>query len=111
MRQSAISYFADIVLCPLLAAGLGVFALAEFNPRALMACALMAVVGAALWTLVEYVMHRVVYHRFAVFREFHETHHADPRAYVGAPPLFGTAIAFFVSFAPVAAVSLPLATG
>jgi sterol desaturase/sphingolipid hydroxylase (fatty acid hydroxylase superfamily) len=111
MRQSAISYFADIVLCPLLAAGLGVFALAAFGARDLVACALMAVVGGALWTLVEYAMHRVIYHRFAVFREFHETHHADPRAYVGAPPLFGTAIAFLVSFVPLAPFSLSLATG
>jgi sterol desaturase/sphingolipid hydroxylase (fatty acid hydroxylase superfamily) len=111
MRQSAISYFADIVACPVLSAGLAIFAFLHFPARALIACALMTVLGAVLWTLVEYVMHRVIYHRFVVFRRFHEAHHDEPRAYVGAPPLVGTGIVFLVSFVPLAAFAVPLAIG
>jgi hypothetical protein len=63
MRQSAISYFADMLLCPLIAAGLAVFAHIHFTKLALVEWWLVLMVGVALWTLIEYAMHRVIYRR------------------------------------------------
>jgi sterol desaturase/sphingolipid hydroxylase (fatty acid hydroxylase superfamily) len=111
MRQSAISYFAEFVVCPLLAAGLSAFALTHFTGHALVAWLAMTILGLALWTCIEYAIHRTIYHRVVTFKKYHEAHHADPRAYVGAPPLFGTSIVFLVSFVPLMAIAAPLAFG
>jgi sterol desaturase/sphingolipid hydroxylase (fatty acid hydroxylase superfamily) len=111
MRQSAISYFCEFVLCPLLAAGLSAYALSHFTGQALVEWLAMTVVGLALWTFVEYTIHRTVYHHVVTFKKYHEAHHADPRAYVGAPPLFGTSVVFLVSFVPMMALGVPFAFG
>ena len=51
----------------------------------------MMMLGVALWTLIEYVTHRMIYHRVAAFKKYHEAHRADPQAYIGAP-LGGSAV-------------------
>jgi Fatty acid hydroxylase superfamily len=63
MQQRAISYFADMVACPLLAGALAIFALAHITKPALVEWCLLVMIGAALWTVTEYFMHRVIYHR------------------------------------------------
>jgi sterol desaturase/sphingolipid hydroxylase (fatty acid hydroxylase superfamily) len=111
MPQSRISYFTDMVLAPLLALGLSVFALAHFRGLALADWLLGLAIGGALWTLCEYLVHRVVYHRIVVFRRYHEAHHANPQAYVGAPPMLATALVFVGSFAPLAPIAPIFASG
>jgi sterol desaturase/sphingolipid hydroxylase (fatty acid hydroxylase superfamily) len=71
----------------------------------------MVIVGVALWTLVEYAMHRVIYHHVTVFKRYHEAHHASPQAYVGAPPVVGTGLVFLFSFTPLVAFAPDLANG
>jgi sterol desaturase/sphingolipid hydroxylase (fatty acid hydroxylase superfamily) len=44
-----------------------------------------AIAGGAGWTLVEYVMHRFVLHRFPVIADLHHVHHTAPRSYVSTP--------------------------
>jgi sterol desaturase/sphingolipid hydroxylase (fatty acid hydroxylase superfamily) len=105
MPQRAISYFADMIVCPLLAGSLSIFALTHLTRLAVVEWCLMVVVGATLWTLIEYIMHRVIYHRVPIFEKYHEAHHTDPRAYVGAPPMVGTSVVFLVSFVPLVAFS------
>ena len=111
MPQSTISYFADMVFSPLLALGLSIFALARFSGLELIEWAFAMTAGALLWTLCEYLVHRVVYHRVVIFKRYHEAHHADPRAYIGAPPMLATCIVFLGSFAPLAAVAPVFANG
>jgi sterol desaturase/sphingolipid hydroxylase (fatty acid hydroxylase superfamily) len=111
MPQSMISYFADMVLSPLLALGLSVFALTHFTGLELTEWFFAMMTGIALWTLCEYFVHRVVYHRIPIFKRYHEAHHADPRAYIGAPPTLATAIVFLGSFVPLAAVAPVFANG
>jgi sterol desaturase/sphingolipid hydroxylase (fatty acid hydroxylase superfamily) len=105
MQQRAISYFADMVACPLLAGALAIFALTHITKSALVEWCLLVMIGAALWTVTEYFMHRVIYHRIPIFEKYHEAHHTDPRAYVGAPPMVGTSVVFVVSFVPLATFS------
>jgi sterol desaturase/sphingolipid hydroxylase (fatty acid hydroxylase superfamily) len=111
MPQSAIAYFADLVLSLLIALGLSIFALSHFNRLWLVEWVLAVTTGVAFWTLCEYFVHRVVYHRVAVFRQYHETHHANPRAYIGAPPALATVIVFLGSFMPFAMVAPIFANG
>jgi len=110
MRQGVISYFADIVICPLLALALSLFAFDRYS-KEIIEWLVILVLGVALWTLVEYFMHRVVYHHVELFRNYHEAHHANPQAYIGAPPLIGTSIVFGISFTPLLPVSAVAANG
>jgi sterol desaturase/sphingolipid hydroxylase (fatty acid hydroxylase superfamily) len=71
----------------------------------------MVVLGVALWTLVEYATHRVIYHRLVALKKYHQAHHANPRAYIGAPPLLGTSVVFLISFLPVVSFAPILASG
>jgi sterol desaturase/sphingolipid hydroxylase (fatty acid hydroxylase superfamily) len=105
VQQRAISYFADMVACPLLAGILSIVALTHFTRPAIVEWCLLVMMGGALWTLAEYFMHRVIYHRVPIFQKYHEAHHIDPRAYVGAPPMVGTTVVFLVSFVPLVAFS------
>jgi sterol desaturase/sphingolipid hydroxylase (fatty acid hydroxylase superfamily) len=109
MPQHPISYFADMAASPLLATALSVFALTHFTKPAIVEWCLLVIAGAGLWTLAEYVIHRFIYHRVPVLQKFHEVHHTDPRAYVGAPPMVGTNVVFLVSFVPLATYSIVLA--
>jgi sterol desaturase/sphingolipid hydroxylase (fatty acid hydroxylase superfamily) len=105
MRQRAVSYFADMVACPLLAGTQSIFGLTHFAKSDLVEWCLLVAVGAALWTLTEYIMHRFAYHRIPFLERYHEVHHADPRVYIGAPPMVGTSAVFLVVFVPLTAFS------
>jgi hypothetical protein len=58
------------------------------------------IAGGVLWTLAEYVNHRAVYHRVSFLKQYHDAHHANPRAYLGAPPGMGTGLIFLTVFLP-----------
>jgi len=102
MRQGPLGYFSDMLVSPLLAGGLSTFALTHFTNYALVCWLATVMLGVALWTLIEYATHRMIYHRVAAFKKYHEAHHADPQAYIGAPPLLGASVVFLISFVPVA---------
>jgi sterol desaturase/sphingolipid hydroxylase (fatty acid hydroxylase superfamily) len=111
MRQSAISYFADMVLSPLLAIVLCGIALVNITRLGFVQWLAAVLAGAAFWTFFEYVMHRVIYHHFPVFKGYHGAHHESPLAYIGAPPVVATGAVFLIGFAPLAAFSPLLANG
>jgi len=111
LEQGPLGYFADMLVSPLLAGGLSTFALTHFTNYALACWLATVMLGVALWTLIEYVTHRMIYHRVAAFKKYHEAHHADPQAYIGAPPLLGASVVFLISFVPVATFAPALATG
>jgi sterol desaturase/sphingolipid hydroxylase (fatty acid hydroxylase superfamily) len=111
MPQSAISYFADSLLSPVLAIGLAAVALSRLSGFGILAWSLSVLAGAALWTLAEYVIHRAVYHRVSFIQQYHAAHHANPRAYLGAPPGMGTGLVFVSVFLPTYAIAPILANG
>jgi sterol desaturase/sphingolipid hydroxylase (fatty acid hydroxylase superfamily) len=43
------------------------------------------VVGAALWTLVEYVIHRFILHHVVFIRDMHDLHHRAPTELIDTP--------------------------
>lgn len=73
-NQSRVSYYADFVVVPVLCT-----ILAGLTTPSL----LMIPVGVAIWTLLEYWIHRSIFHR--LLRKEHWLHHLRPRAYVAAP--------------------------
>jgi hypothetical protein len=52
-------------------------------------------VGVVLWTLIEYLLHRFVFHRFhGIVGSFHHEHHQEPRnlRYLFVRPAYGAGI-------------------
>lgn len=85
MNQTKIGYYADLFFYPIVVSGLLLYDLDgegfALHPRWWFAL----VSGALLWTLVEYLLHRFVYHEVAGVRELHGRHHARPNDFIGAP--------------------------
>jgi sterol desaturase/sphingolipid hydroxylase (fatty acid hydroxylase superfamily) len=111
MRLSAISYYADFFLA---AAAILVLTadLALAIPLAQTGEAFAFILlGFASWTLLEYFVHRVLYHNVPFFKEQHDAHHAAPRAFIGAPPVIGILLIFLITFVPAATASRLAADG
>jgi sterol desaturase/sphingolipid hydroxylase (fatty acid hydroxylase superfamily) len=111
MQLSRVSYFADFVLCPILAAGLVAAALVHGGLPNVGPVLLAVVAGVIGWTLVEYAIHRSIYHRVQPFQGYHDAHHDDPKALIGAPSVIGIVIIFAVVFLPLLPLGLPVACG
>src|SRR5215469_242908 len=104
MKQTRIGYYADLFFYPVLVGG---FLLYDFNGSGFALHARWWVAfgcGAMLWTLVEYLLHRFVYHKVAGVRELHGMHHAHPNDFVGSP-IWVSIISFCCLFAVLALLS------
>ena len=85
MNQSRIGYYADLFFYPIVVGGFLLYDLSGEGFALHMRGWAAFVCGALLWTLVEYLLHRFVYHKVAVVRDLHGMHHAHPNDFVGAP--------------------------
>src|SRR5215467_154579 len=85
MRLSKGGYFADFVVYPPVAAMLIAAAVRPGSPLSWRESILVCVAGVAVWTLLEYIIHRVVLHEVRYFATMHEMHHDDPGDFVGTP--------------------------
>src|ERR1700682_5873210 len=65
-----IRHFGDFVTVPL--------AIAIFVNLAGMNRLDLVLVGVAAWTLLEYLVHRIVFHRYSVGQRLHQLHHDHP---------------------------------
>jgi sterol desaturase/sphingolipid hydroxylase (fatty acid hydroxylase superfamily) len=84
MQMTRAGYLADFYVYPFAAAALGISAMVPAPHRwNALGCAFAA--GLATWTLLEYGLHRWVFHHAPWIRDRHEDHHRDPRAFVGTP--------------------------
>ena len=98
MNQTKIGFYADLFFYPIVVCG---FLLYDLHGRgfALHSRWWLAVwCGGILWTLVEYLMHRFVYHKVAVVRDLHGMHHSHPNDLIGAPiwvSIAGFSVFFF----------------
>src|SRR4051812_33713825 len=80
MSRAQIAYHADFVIFPLLIAGL----IWWQDISALWLATIPA--GLVTWTLVEYILHRFVFHRIPVIRDAHDLHHVNPKSFSGSAP-------------------------
>jgi sterol desaturase/sphingolipid hydroxylase (fatty acid hydroxylase superfamily) len=85
VNQNKIGYYAELFVYPIVVVGLLLYDVNEngyaFHSRWWLA----ALSGAMLWTLVEYLVHRFVYHKVPVLKDLHGMHHAHPSDLIGAP--------------------------
>ena len=111
MRLSSLSYYADYYLSLALVMGLAGSTLAAGTWIECAEWLLSACLGVAAWTLIEYLIHRFMYHHVRFFRSFHDAHHAEPTAHIGAPPVIGIVLILAVCFLPIAATRFVFASG
>ncbi len=111
MHLSRLSYFADFILSPILSAVLVALALTVVGIDSLGEVLLSFVAGLIAWTFAEYIIHRSIYHRVQPFQAYHDAHHDDPKALIGAPSVIGFVLIFAIIFAPLLPFGLPIACG
>ncbi len=100
MTNGKLGYYADFIIYAVV-----LVALVVLTPRGSRSDQLIwlgaAAAGAASWTLIEYVMHRFVFHRMPLITDLHHAHHASPRAYLGTPTWLSLLILGLLFFLPL----------
>jgi len=100
MRLSRVGYYAEFIVYPVLSAGLLVTALWRAPEQAGL-LAVTFVGGVALWTLIEYVLHRFVLHHVPFIKDMHDAHHDDQMALIGTPVWLSLIIFMVCVFTPL----------
>ncbi len=104
-------YFGDFGVIPvavLLFAGL---TFAERGLAAAPAWTLSLAVGIVIWTLVEYLIHRFVYHNAPILTALHDAHHREPAAFVGVPSFLSSGLIVAVCYLPLRGLDPTVASG
>ena len=85
VNQTKIGYYAELLVYPVVVSGLLLYGLDHSGFALHLRWWIAAACGAMLWTLVEYLVHRFVYHKVPVLRDLHGMHHSRPADLIGAP--------------------------
>jgi cyclopropane-fatty-acyl-phospholipid synthase len=100
IEHSRLAYRADFALYGAAIAALAGFLLAAAPPSQGVAIAACVLAGLALWTVVEYGLHRFVLHGVPPFRRWHAEHHARPTALICAPTILTASLIAGLVFLP-----------
>jgi sterol desaturase/sphingolipid hydroxylase (fatty acid hydroxylase superfamily) len=111
MRLSTFGYYADFLSAFMGGLILCVLAMAQDTWLLRGGWLAWLIIGVGLWTVLEYGIHRWLYHGVEFFIRLHDAHHKEPNAYVGAPPFIGIALIFLLVFVPIGLFSLMVASG
>ena len=111
MRLSRVSFFADFYIYPTLAVALVAIAFAVAPDQWLASC-LAVLIGAMVWTLVEYLLHRFMLHRVPWIREQHAAHHNSHQDLIGTPTWLSLGLTLVtVLFPAILITNLALGSG
>jgi sterol desaturase/sphingolipid hydroxylase (fatty acid hydroxylase superfamily) len=100
MLNGKVGYYADFIIYSMLVVALVASAFRQ-SPHDQLIWFAAAIAGASSWTLVEYLLHRFVFHRMPLIADLHHAHHAAPRAYLGTPTWASLIVLAGVFFAPL----------
>ena len=100
VNEKASYYYADFIIYAILLLALTAFTLrgSRWDQLTWLGAAIS---GAASWTLVEYTLHRFVFHRVPFIADLHDAHHASPRAYASTPTWLTLLILGGLFFLPI----------
>lgn len=99
-EHGRMGYLADFVLYAAAAATLGLVLAVAAPPDRRIELVAFTLAGIAIWTLVEYVLHRFVLHGMQPFRQWHAEHHRRPWALMGTPTILSAALIATFVFLP-----------
>lgn len=85
MHMNKWSYRADFAVYPVLAGVALTLAFGHVTWASGAASVVAVVAGAALWTVIEYLLHRWVLHHWQPFKRLHDAHHLHPSEFIGTP--------------------------
>lgn len=85
MRLSPIGYYGDFVVYPLIITGLAVTGDFASGAEGGLRWVVISLGSLALWTLIEYAMHRFAFHQAPYLKALHRQHHNEERALLGTP--------------------------
>ncbi len=111
MRLNALAYYADFFISFALILMLAATALWDSTLVKVAQWGACALAGFTVWTLLEYFVHRVLYHNVPYFVEMHDAHHAEPNAFIGAPPIIGVLLILALFYAPISPFNELAASG
>jgi len=104
LEHSRTEYFADFAVY-IVAVVLASTYVALYAPSAAwLEIAAAATGGLAAFSLLEYLVHRFVFHGPEPFRSWHAEHHRRPQALIGTPTIVTGAILVLVIFLPAAVI-------
>jgi cyclopropane-fatty-acyl-phospholipid synthase len=105
IEYSRAAYLADFIAYGVLAAGLTLYLVGAAPRTEWWVLAGVVVLGLALWTLIEYAVHRFLMHGVDPVRRWHGEHHRRPKALLGSPTLVSIPLFLALVFLPVWALS------
>jgi hypothetical protein len=85
MPINKLLHFGDFFAIPVAVTVLAYFALAADVLWAAPDLGASLLTGLVTWTLVEYAIHRFVYHHAPLFSALHDSHHQAPDEFIGVP--------------------------
>ena len=85
MKMSKLGYFSEFLIFPPLVFVAVLFAFRGAVPPQPAIWAIVYGIGLAGWTLIEYLLHRVLFHHAPVLSRIHERHHNSPLDLIGTP--------------------------
>jgi sterol desaturase/sphingolipid hydroxylase (fatty acid hydroxylase superfamily) len=85
MKMSKIVYFSEFLLFPPLILIAVLLGLRYSTPPRLSVCLTAYGVGLVVWTLIEYVFHRALFHHAPFLSRIHDLHHQAPKELIGTP--------------------------
>jgi sterol desaturase/sphingolipid hydroxylase (fatty acid hydroxylase superfamily) len=85
VKMTKLGYFAEFFLFPPLVFISTAFAFYSSSAPRPVTWAVVYGIGLAGWTLIEYLLHRVIFHNVPFLSQFHERHHDNPQELIGTP--------------------------
>lgn len=83
--MTKLGYFAEFFLFPPLVLISTVFAFYSFSAPRPVTWAVVYGIGLVGWTLIEYFLHRAIFHHLPFLSQLHERHHKNPQELIGTP--------------------------
>lgn len=100
LEHGKIVYWADFGVYGAAILALAAWLVADAPPARWPELAACAAAGMALWTLIEYILHRFFLHGLQPFLGWHAEHHRRPMALIGLPTYISALLFTALVFAP-----------
>ena len=101
MKMSKVGYFSEFLLFPPLFVFAMLLAFRNLIPLHPIIWAAVYVVGLVGWTLIEYLLHRALFHHAPILSRIHELHHNSPQDLIGTPAWLSALIGLILVAGPL----------
>jgi sterol desaturase/sphingolipid hydroxylase (fatty acid hydroxylase superfamily) len=100
MKMSKLGYFSEFLLFPPLVLFATLLTFRSSAPPSPLMWAVVCGAGVLAWTLLEYLLHRVLFHHAPVLSHIHDLHHRSPQDLIGTPAWASVAIGLIAIASP-----------